>query len=193
MGVHMQHGHVRRPVRLALHGSSRRSPDGEKHCHQEQEEDSKKLHGGRRSQAGAKDRRRPNSKACPYGKVNKFWKECGPSAVSARPLDLAAMGELTFVSPQQLHESQAMITFEVNDMTCGHCASTISKAVAGVDMHAKVRIDIETRRVEVESSGADMKMLKDAIEQAGYSPAEVEVPQSEIAGQSRSSSGCCCG
>lgn len=33
-----------------------------------------------------------------------------------------------------------MITFEVKDMTCGHCVSTITKAVRAVDKEATVRI-----------------------------------------------------
>lgn len=31
-----------------------------------------------------------------------------------------------------------MITFEVNDMTCGHCVGAITKAVGFVDPGAKV-------------------------------------------------------
>ncbi|MEY3674478.1 MAG: hypothetical protein RJB47_1186, partial [Pseudomonadota bacterium] len=31
-----------------------------------------------------------------------------------------------------------MLTFEVNDMTCGHCVSSITKAVVAVDHEAKV-------------------------------------------------------
>jgi copper chaperone CopZ len=30
----------------------------------------------------------------------------------------------------------AMITFEVNDMTCGHCVSTITKALKATDKDA---------------------------------------------------------
>ena len=33
-----------------------------------------------------------------------------------------------------------MIAFEVNDMTCGHCAGTIAKALNGMDAEAKVFI-----------------------------------------------------
>ena len=35
----------------------------------------------------------------------------------------------------------AMIAFEVNDMTCGHCVSTITKAVKDADKDAKVRCE----------------------------------------------------
>ena len=38
-------------------------------------------------------------------------------------------------------EEDTMIAYEVNDMTCGHCASTITKAVKAVDRDAKVEVD----------------------------------------------------
>ena len=48
-----------------------------------------------------------------------------------------------------------MITFEVKDMTCGHCASTIAKALTAADKDAKVEIDLAARRVQVEPASAD--------------------------------------
>ena len=66
-----------------------------------------------------------------------------------------------------------MISFEVNDMTCGHCASTITKAVAGADQGAKVHIDLARHRVEIEPAGADANKLRDAIKEAGYTPVAV--------------------
>jgi copper chaperone len=63
-----------------------------------------------------------------------------------------------------------MIAFEVHDMTCGHCVSTITKAVKALDQDAEVRIDLGTHRVEVEPSRADAAQLAAAIEDAGYSP-----------------------
>jgi copper chaperone len=33
-----------------------------------------------------------------------------------------------------------MVTFEVNDMTCGHCVSAITKAVAFVDPGANTAL-----------------------------------------------------
>ena len=35
-----------------------------------------------------------------------------------------------------------MIEFTVNDMTCGHCASTITKAVKEVDAASRCEIDL---------------------------------------------------
>ena len=63
-----------------------------------------------------------------------------------------------------------MIAFEVNDMTCGHCVSTITKAVKAADKDAKVQIDLARHRVEIEPSDSDAEELRDAIEEAGYTP-----------------------
>jgi len=63
-----------------------------------------------------------------------------------------------------------MIAFEVNDMTCGHCASTITKAVKGADKDAKVTIDLAKHRVEIEPREADAAALSEAIKEAGYTP-----------------------
>ena len=67
-----------------------------------------------------------------------------------------------------------MITFEVNDMTCGHCVSTITKAVKAQDKDAKVQVDLTTRLVVIESSGASARELHDAIAEAGFTPVPVE-------------------
>jgi len=66
-----------------------------------------------------------------------------------------------------------MITFEVNDMTCGHCVSTITKAVKATDKNAKVSIDLATHRVAIETTEADSAQLSHAIKEAGYTPLAV--------------------
>ena len=35
-----------------------------------------------------------------------------------------------------------MQAFRVDDMTCGHCVSTITRAIRGADRDAKVTIDL---------------------------------------------------
>lgn len=66
-----------------------------------------------------------------------------------------------------------MITFEVKDMTCGHCVGTITKALTAADREATVQIDLATRRVRVEPRTADAAKLADAIREAGYTPVTV--------------------
>ena len=83
-----------------------------------------------------------------------------------------------------------MITFEVNDMTCGHCVSTITKALKGTDKDAKIQIDLATHHVQVEPVSADAEELAEAIKDAGYTPVPVETVAGEAAAQKR---GSCCG
>jgi copper chaperone len=82
-------------------------------------------------------------------------------------------------------------TFQVNDMTCGHCVSTITKALASVDKRANVAIDLGSRRVEVTSAQADEAEIQQAIKEAGYSPVLVQ-PGSAPASLAKPG-GCGCG
>ena len=82
-----------------------------------------------------------------------------------------------------------MIAFEVNDMTCGHCVSTITKALKAADKDAKVQIDLASRRVQVEPASAGAADLAEAIKDAGYTPVPVQVG----VGSSGKPAGSCCG
>ncbi len=62
-----------------------------------------------------------------------------------------------------------MIEFQVNDMTCGHCAGVITQAVAAVDAAAKVDIDIPAHRVRIDGS-EKQQAISAAITEAGYTP-----------------------
>lgn len=66
-----------------------------------------------------------------------------------------------------------MNTFEVMDMTCGHCASTITQAVKAVDPLARVQVELSTHRVVVDQGSADAQTLRQAIREAGYTPVPV--------------------
>jgi copper chaperone len=63
-----------------------------------------------------------------------------------------------------------MIAFEVNDMTCGHCVGTITKALQAVDKDASLRFDLASHQVRVEPASADAETLEAAIREAGYTP-----------------------
>lgn len=84
-----------------------------------------------------------------------------------------------------------MVTFQVNDMTCGHCASAISRAVASVDKAARVEVRIQEMLVHV-SSTASVAELAQAIQDAGYTPREVQAEQTEPT-RPQAASGCGCG
>jgi copper chaperone len=62
-----------------------------------------------------------------------------------------------------------MIEMNVPDMSCSHCVQTIRKAVAGVDASARCDIDLDARRVVVDSPLPPSDFVE-ALEEAGYSP-----------------------
>lgn len=62
-----------------------------------------------------------------------------------------------------------MLEFNVQDMTCGHCASTITKAVREVAPAASVDIDLANHLVRVDDA-SDAQRVEDAIREAGYTP-----------------------
>jgi copper chaperone len=66
-----------------------------------------------------------------------------------------------------------MITFEVQDMTCGHCVSSITQAVKALDAQALVQIDLASHRVRIEPASADAAALREAIAEAGFTPVAV--------------------
>jgi copper chaperone len=62
-----------------------------------------------------------------------------------------------------------MIEFTVNDMTCGHCASSITRAVKDVDPAGRCEIDLGAKKVRIESSHA-AEEFRSAIAEAGFTP-----------------------
>ena len=83
-----------------------------------------------------------------------------------------------------------MITFEITDMTCGHCVNTITKTITAADPLAKVTVDLSVHRVQIEPAAANAQALTEAIEEAGYTPVPV---QAGAAGSTLPrQGGCCC-
>lgn len=63
-----------------------------------------------------------------------------------------------------------MLEFNLPDMSCGHCASTVTKAVKLVDPEARVEVDLTSKKVKVDSS-EDRQQIAQALSEAGYPPA----------------------
>jgi copper chaperone len=83
-----------------------------------------------------------------------------------------------------------MFVYRIDEMTCGHCASIITKAVRVIDPGATVEIDLAQHLVRIVPAEADGRELSAAIAQAGYTPTPVE-PQAAATAATRT--GCCCG
>ena len=60
-----------------------------------------------------------------------------------------------------------MLKLKVHDMTCGHCAGMVTKAVKSVDAGANIAVDLSSQTVSIETA-ADADRIKDAMEAAGY-------------------------
>lgn len=58
-------------------------------------------------------------------------------------------------------------TFQVQGMSCGHCESSVKRAVLGVDPQAEVRVELRSGKVEVRSD-APREKLAEAIAEEGY-------------------------
>jgi copper chaperone len=61
-----------------------------------------------------------------------------------------------------------MLKLNVPDMTCGHCAGTVTKAVQSVDSLASVTIDLPSKTVSIVAA-VDARRISQAVEAAGYS------------------------
>lgn len=80
-----------------------------------------------------------------------------------------------------------MIELNVNDMTCGHCVSAVTRAVRAVDPGADVQVDLAGKRVRVGGRSSADQLIR-ALNDAGY-PA---FPASGPAPAAAKRGGCCC-
>jgi copper chaperone len=74
-------------------------------------------------------------------------------------------------SASSVSAAGAGIQVKVDDMTCGHCAGVITKAIESEIPGAKVVASPEARLVSVE--GADFAKVSAIITEAGYTPSPV--------------------
>ena len=60
-----------------------------------------------------------------------------------------------------------MVKFNVPDMSCGHCTSTIEMAITAIDPTAKISCDLGSHSVEVDSLLSE-RVLFEAISGVGF-------------------------
>lgn len=58
-------------------------------------------------------------------------------------------------------------TFQVPDISCGHCKQAIEGAVGALDEVERVEVDIDARTVAVDGPASDEAVVA-AIDEAGY-------------------------
>lgn len=60
------------------------------------------------------------------------------------------------------------LTYVVEGMQCAHCEAAVREEVGAVAGVHAVRVDLASKRVEVDGSGVDDDAVRAAIEAAGY-------------------------
>lgn len=63
-----------------------------------------------------------------------------------------------------------MQSFQIPDMSCGHCASRIGKALKELDPACRIDFELRERRIQVQSE-QPREALAQALQAAGYPPA----------------------
>jgi copper chaperone len=84
------------------------------------------------------------------------------------------------------HRSMDMTELLVQNMTCGHCVSAVTRAIRAVDPQAEVQVDLKSGRVRVSGASAAGELAQ-ALDQAGYPAA-----QAESTAPAPAKKGCCC-
>lgn len=60
-----------------------------------------------------------------------------------------------------------MLRYTIENMNCGHCVATVTKAVRGIDASAVVRADVAGRNLEIDT-GATSEAIVAAVGAVGY-------------------------
>lgn len=65
-----------------------------------------------------------------------------------------------------------MQNYKIDNMTCGHCAGNVQKAILSVDPQATVKVDLGSRVVSVETVAAPGP-IAEALKAAGYESLQI--------------------
>lgn len=60
-----------------------------------------------------------------------------------------------------------MQNYKVDNMSCGHCAGAVQKAILSVDPQATIKVDLGAGEISVETVAASGP-ITEALEAAGY-------------------------
>ncbi len=63
------------------------------------------------------------------------------------------------------------VLYIVPGMTCSHCETAVTEEILALPGVESVRVDLETKRVEVSGQILDDAAIRSAIEEAGYDAA----------------------
>lgn len=89
----------------------------------------------------------------------------------------------------------AKVTFNIPDISCGHCERTIIKALQPLDGVRKVTVDIPSRQAEVDydDTRITVERMKEVLTGADYPAISVQPGPRENSLSSRVAGRSCCG
>ena len=62
----------------------------------------------------------------------------------------------------------ATISFKVPGMTCGHCKASVEGELGRLDGVTAVRVNLDTKDVEIDAIGVDWNQIVEAVDEAGF-------------------------
>jgi len=61
------------------------------------------------------------------------------------------------------------MTIKIKGMSCNHCVMAVTKALSGIEGIKDIKVDLATGEATfVNEAAVDIKIIKDAVEKAGY-------------------------
>lgn len=64
------------------------------------------------------------------------------------------------------------MNLSIPEMSCGHCRASVTAALLALDPQARVAVDLETRRAEVDTVAPAAAVIA-ALDAAGFDAAEI--------------------
>jgi Cu+-exporting ATPase len=95
-----------------------------------------------------------------------------PTAAAPAALPAPPPGPSPTSTPTPTTGENSMLVFQVQGMSCGHCAGRVTESVRALDPHAQVVVDLASATVRVDSSASAARIME-VLGAAGY-PAQAQ-------------------
>jgi copper chaperone len=81
----------------------------------------------------------------------------------------AAQAPAPVESAEALADNPFVTVYAVHGMSCGHCASAVTRELSAIDGVAGVHVDLESKKVTVGSARRlSDEEVREAVDEAGY-------------------------
>ena len=89
--------------------------------------------------------------------------------ISSAPSAAVATPSAAVTSAEQLADSPVVGVYDVQGMSCGHCAGAVTRELSAIDGVTGVHVDLGAKKVTVGSSRElTVDEVREAVDEAGY-------------------------